>query len=91
VRLALGARPEQVRRLFLGEGLRLAAGGAALGVPLALALGRSASTLLFGISPADPLTLVTVVVAIATLAVIATYIPSARASRLDPVEALRAG
>jgi ABC-type lipoprotein release transport system permease subunit len=60
-------------------------------VPLALALGRSASTLLFGISPADPLTLVTVVVAIATLAVIATYIPSARASRLDPVEALRAG
>jgi putative ABC transport system permease protein len=89
VRLALGARPDQVRRLFLGEGLRLAAAGTAAGVPLALLVGRSASTLLFGVSPVDGVTLAGVVATVGLLSVVATYIPSARASRLDPVAALR--
>ena len=89
VRMALGARPAQVRRLFLLEGISLAATGLLLGVPLALLLGRAASTLLFGISPTDGLTLAGVVLVVGALAVVATYIPSVRASRLDPISALR--
>jgi predicted permease len=89
VRMALGARPGQVRRLFLFEGIYLAAAGLVLGVPLALLLGRAASALLFGISPADGATLAGVVLVVGTLAVLATFIPSIRASRLDPISALR--
>ena len=89
VRIALGARPAQVRRLFLGEGLRLAAAGIVAGVPLALAVGRAASTLLFGISPADAATLIAVVCGVGALALVAAYVPSVRASRLDPVVVLR--
>ena len=89
VRIALGARPAQVRRLFLLEGIQLAAAGLALGVPLALVLGKAASTLLFGISPTDGLTLSGVVLVVGALAVLATFIPSVRASRLDPISALR--
>jgi ABC-type antimicrobial peptide transport system permease subunit len=89
VRVALGARPAQVRRLFLLEGLQVALAGVALGLPLALMLGRIASTLLFGVSPADAVTLCAVVAVIGTLAVLATYFPSVRASRLDPIIALR--
>lgn len=89
VRIALGARPGQVRRLFLREGLQLAAAGVALGIPLALLLGRMASALLFGVAPSDGVTLTAVVTIVGVLAVLATVIPSVRASRLDPITALR--
>ena len=89
VRMALGARPAQVRRLFLAEGLRMGLGGIALGIPLALLLGRAARSLLFGISPADPATLGAVVLAVGTLTVLGTYLPSVRASRVDPITVLR--
>jgi ABC-type antimicrobial peptide transport system permease subunit len=77
------------RRDALFEGLSLAAAGVALGIPLALLPGKTASTPLFGISPGDATTLTGVVIAVGTLAVLATSIPSIRASRLDPIAALR--
>jgi putative ABC transport system permease protein len=89
VRLALGARPDQVRALFLIEGLRLAVAGTIVGIPAALAFGRWAASLLFGVTPADPATLAAVTLAIGLVAVLATYIPAARASRLDPLRVLR--
>jgi predicted permease len=89
VRIALGAKPGQVRQLFFREGLRLASAGVVLGIPLALLLGRLASTLLFGVAPTDGLTLSGVVLLVGALAVLATFIPSLRASRLDPIAALR--
>ena len=64
-------------------------GGIALGIPLALLLGRAARSLLFGISPADPATLGAVVLAVGTLTVLGTYLPSVRASRVDPITVLR--
>ena len=89
VRLAMGARPSQVRRLFLGEGVRLALAGAALGLPVAIGLARLAASLLFGVTPADPMTLALVVVATTALAIVATYLPAHRASRLEPLAVLR--
>jgi putative ABC transport system permease protein len=89
VRLALGARPDQVRRLFLVEGFRLAVAGTIGGIPAALGFGRWAASLLFGVEPADPATLVCVTLAIGAVAVLATYLPAARASRLDPLAVLR--
>jgi putative ABC transport system permease protein len=89
VRIALGARPAQVRQLFLREGLRVAGVGVALGVPLAIGLGHTASALLFGVSAGDGPTLAMVVLVVGLLTALATYLPSVRASRLDPVAALR--
>jgi putative ABC transport system permease protein len=73
----------------LKQGLVLAAGGAVLGVGLALSLGRLISTLLFGVSGRDPLTLAGVSVTLAAVALLACYIPARRAARVDPLIALR--
>jgi putative ABC transport system permease protein len=75
--------------LVLKQGMALAIAGAALGVALALALGRVVSTLLFGVSGRDPLTLAAVTCALTTVALLACYIPARRASRVDPLIALR--
>jgi predicted permease len=90
VRIALGATPENIMRLIVGQGGRLAAAGLAIGLTLALAAGRALQGVLFGVTPRDPLilTLVVAVIAIATLA--ACYIPGRRAVRVDPMLALRA-
>jgi putative ABC transport system permease protein len=90
LRIALGATPEHIRSLILGQGARLAASGLAIGMMLALASGKVLQGFLFGVTPRDPLilTLVTLAVAGATLA--ACYLPVRRAVRVDPMVALRA-
>jgi putative ABC transport system permease protein len=90
VRMALGARPGDVLRLVVGEGMRLVGAGAALGVVGALTSSRLVSGLLFGVSAADPLTYGAVVMLLVAVAFIACYIPALRAARLHPIAALKA-
>jgi ABC-type antimicrobial peptide transport system permease subunit len=87
--MALGARASDVLLLVLKQGMVLAASGAALGVALALLLGRVVSTLLFGVSGRDPLTLAGVSAVLTLVALLACYIPARRAARVDPLVALR--
>jgi predicted permease len=90
IRMALGAQSRDVSRLFLRHGMLLMAGGIALGVVAALAVTRVLSALLFGVSAADPLTYAAVSAGLAGVGLLATYIPVRRASRIDPLAALRA-
>jgi predicted permease len=90
IRMALGAQTGDVRRLFLRHGLLLTGAGIAVGIGVALALTRVMSALLFGVSPIDPVTYVAVAASLATVALLATYLPARRASRVDPIVALRA-
>jgi ABC-type antimicrobial peptide transport system permease subunit len=89
IRMALGARASDVLLLVLKQGMVLAASGAALGVALALLLGRVVGTLLFGVSGRDPLTLAGVSAVLTLVALLACYIPARRAARVDPLVALR--
>jgi predicted permease len=91
VRLALGAQPRQVRRQFVREGMILTAAGATGGLIMAVLLTRVMSSLLFGISRLDPLTYTLMTLLLVVVAIAAAYLPARRASRNDPVEALRAG
>lgn len=90
VRLALGARPASLSRRVLKEGLGLAALGAALGVAGALALSGLVRGLLYGVEPTDPLTVAAVVVVSLGVAALACWWPARRATRIDPVEVLKA-
>ncbi len=90
VRIALGAAPSDVRRLVLGGGVRLAAGGLLVGVPTAYAFARLIHGVLYGVSASDPLTFVVVPAVLVAVALVATWVPARRASRLEPVAALRA-
>ena len=90
IRLALGARGVEIRRLFLRRGLVVAAVGVALGLGGAAVLTRLMQSLLFGVGPADPLTYVVTPLVLAAVAVLATDLPARRAARVDPVETLRA-
>jgi putative ABC transport system permease protein len=89
VRLALGAKPRDLFALVVARGLLLAAVGAALGLAGALALGPVMRGLLFGVKPADPITLVLVPVVLAGVALLACSLPGRRAARIDPIESLR--
>ena len=89
VRVALGADRRHVVRMVMGEAGGLLAAGLAIGVPAALAVTRFASALLFGVTPRDPATLAAAVVGLAVVAALASYVPALRASRLEPIEALR--
>jgi len=89
VRMALGAQTGNVLGLVLNEGLRLAICGAALGLAGSFLLARLLSKMLFGITAADPLTFVSVAVLLMLVALLACYIPARRATRVDPLEALR--
>ncbi|HEX6211620.1 MAG TPA: FtsX-like permease family protein, partial [Methylomirabilota bacterium] len=89
VRMALGARPLDVQRLFIGHGLRLVGLGVVLGVAAAMGLTRLMSALLFGVGTTDPLTYAAVALLLGSVALAATYLPARRASRLDPLVALR--
>jgi ABC-type antimicrobial peptide transport system permease subunit len=91
IRIALGAQIGDVRRLFLHRGLLLISAGIILGIVVALSLTRVMSALLFGVSPVDPATYAAVSIGLAGVAVLATWLPTRRASRVDPVVALRAG
>jgi predicted permease len=89
VRMALGARSDDVLRLVLGQGMALALGGMALGVPVTLALTRFLVSLLYGVKPADALTFVAVTLILTTATLLASYIPARRATTVDPMVALR--
>ena len=90
IRIALGAEAGDVRKMFLRQGLRLTASGIALGIAAALLITRVMAALLFGVGPADPITYAAVSAVLAAVALVATYLPARRASRVDPVIALRA-
>jgi len=89
IRMALGARTSDVLLLVLGQGMALAVGGTAIGVAAAIAGGQVVSTLLFGVSGRDPLTLGGVAIALTIVALVACYIPARRAASVDPLIALR--
>jgi len=89
VRMALGADAAEVRRIVLGRGLRLAGLGLVLGLLGALALGRVVQSLLYATSPADAVTLLSVALLLLAVAGLASYLPARRATRVDPVVALR--
>jgi predicted permease len=89
IRMALGAQTGDVLMLVLKQGMAMAVGGALVGVILALLLGQVVSTLLFGVSGRDPLTLGAVTAALTLVALLACYIPARRAARVDPLVALR--
>ena len=89
IRMAMGAERSHVLRLVVGQGLKLAGAGLALGIVVALALTRQLSSLLFGVSAYDPLTYGGVVLILAIVALLACYIPAQRATRVDPLVALR--
>jgi predicted permease len=89
VRVALGAQHNDVVRLILGEGSRLAAIGIGVGIAASLAVTRLMSSLLFGIEATDPLTFAAVAVLLALVALFASYVPARRAMRVDPIVALR--
>ncbi len=89
LRMALGADAGNVLRMILGQGLRLAVIGVILGLVASFALTRLMSGLLFGVKPSDPETFVLVTGALLIVAVVACWIPARRATRVDPVIALR--
>jgi putative ABC transport system permease protein len=89
VRLALGAVPADIFRLVIGRGMALAGGGALLGLAAAFWLSRSLEALLFQVRPTDLLTFATVVIVLLAVALIACAVPARRATRVDPVIALR--
>ena len=89
VRVALGAHTSDVLRLIVGEGMTLTLIGLGLGLGGAFALSRLLSSLLYGVSPTDPLTLASVSVFLAGVALLASYLPARRAARVDPIVALR--
>jgi putative ABC transport system permease protein len=90
IRMAMGAESADVLRLVLGQGLKLALAGVVIGTAAALALTRLLTTLLFEVQPADPLTIVAVSILLALVATVACWIPAYRATRIAPLESLRA-
>jgi len=89
IRIALGAQQNNVMRLILGEGMLVILIGLAIGLAGSLALTRFISSLLFGVTATDPLTFAGVAVLLAVVALAACYIPARRATRVDPMVALR--
>jgi putative ABC transport system permease protein len=90
IRLALGARAGEVTAMFVRHGARLAAVGIVCGMAVALVLTRLMASVLFEVSPVDPLTYGAVALGLAVAAITASYVPALRATSVDPVEALRA-
>jgi putative ABC transport system permease protein len=89
IRIALGAEARDIFRLIVGHAARLVLIGAAIGVGGALASSRIVGTLLYGIKPTDPWTFAAIVIVIAGTALLASYLPARRASRVDPLVAIR--
>ena len=90
VRMALGAGRNEVFGLIVSEGLKLTGLGVALGLIASYALGRSISSLLFGVAATDPFTFVATTTLLLAVATLASIVPAHRATRVDPIVALRA-
>jgi putative ABC transport system permease protein len=90
IRLALGAPARRVLGLVVGQGMLLAAAGVALGLAAAFAATRLLRALLYEVSPTDPLTFIALPVVLLAVAALASYLPARRATRIDPMTALRA-
>jgi len=89
IRMALGARSNSLLWLVLGQGLKLAVAGVAIGLAAALALSRLLEKLLFGVAPTDPATMIAVAMLLVFVAALACWLPARRATRIPPIEALR--
>jgi putative ABC transport system permease protein len=89
IRMALGAQARDVRRLVLREALLLVTVGVAVGLPLIFAVTRLAATLLYGLTPTDPVSLLAAALLLVAVALLAGYLPARRATRIDPLVALR--
>jgi putative ABC transport system permease protein len=90
IRIALGAPPSQVRRLVVGRGVLLVLVGIAFGIAGAVALTRFMGSLLYGVTATDPVTYAVVAALLVAAAPVASYLPARRATRVDPILALRA-
>jgi predicted permease len=89
IRMALGARPQDVAWPILRQAVLLATIGVAVAMPVTLALSRAMRSVVYGIKPHDPLTMIAAAVLMITVAAMAAWIPARRAARIDPMEALR--
>ena len=89
IRMALGAQRKDVLKMAVGQGFKLVLIGVAIGLAAAFVLTRVMTSLLFGVSATDPVTFVAISLVLISVAVLASYIPALRASRIDPMVALR--
>ena len=89
IRMAMGASGSSIHRLVIGNGMLLTVIGIAIGLPLAFGLARALSSLLFGVSAADPFAFIGLPLILASVAALASYLPARRAVRVDPLTALR--
>ncbi len=89
IRMAMGASAGSINRLIVGNGMLLTAVGIAIGLPLAFALARALSSLLFGVTATDPFSFIGLPLILAAVAALASYLPARRAVRVDPLTALR--
>ncbi len=89
IRMALGGRPADIRRMILGDALRLAGAGIAVGLALSAATARLLTSVLYGVAPYDPGNYALVVAILLGVAIAASYVPARRATRVDPMSALR--
>jgi ABC-type antimicrobial peptide transport system permease subunit len=89
IRIALGSQARDVLRLVVGQGMKLALVGVGIGLAASIGLTRLMSKLLFGVSPTDPLTFAAIVVLLLLIALLACWVPARRATKVDPLAALR--
>jgi len=89
LRMALGAQLRHVRQLILGQGMILAGIGLVVGLVIVFILARFLTSMLYGVSPTDPITFIAITFLLAAVALVACYLPSRRAARVNPMVALR--
>ncbi|MGC1106615.1 MAG: FtsX-like permease family protein, partial [Candidatus Acidiferrales bacterium] len=89
IRMALGAKPADVLRMVIRQGITLTLIGVAIGIIVALGVTRLINSMIFGVTPYDPITFITVAITLVAVAFLACYIPARRAMRVDPIVALR--